>query len=198
VQPASLTLNSTGTIVRHANASFAPTSDVNATTISTAFDVDSGSHAMAVNVHNFGFDGLQALLDVDSVSGLDSPFSFVSGLAGGIGTTAATLNFAINTSGLSPGLHQAQAIIHVSDENLPGATAATLTVSFNVTINGLPACASDINNDAIVNVTDLLAVIGAWGACPPQPTICPADVNDDGLVNVTDLLAVIGSWGACP
>jgi hypothetical protein len=55
-------------------------------------------------------------------------------------------------------------------------------------------CAADTNGDSNVNVTDLLAVIGAWGACAG----CPADTNNDGQVNVTDLLAVIGAWGACP
>ncbi len=54
-------------------------------------------------------------------------------------------------------------------------------------------CPADINNDGQVNVTDLLAVIGAWGAC----TGCSADINNDGQVNVTDLLAVIGAWGPC-
>jgi hypothetical protein len=55
-------------------------------------------------------------------------------------------------------------------------------------------CPPDTNNDNAVNVTDLLAVIGAWGTCAG----CPADINDDGFVNVTDLLAVIGAWGPCP
>ncbi len=49
----------------------------------------------------------------------------------------------------------------------------------------------DVNGDGVVNVTDLLEVIGAWGACPG----CPADLNGDGVVNVTDLLLVIGNWG---
>ncbi len=59
---------------------------------------------------------------------------------------------------------------------------------------GPPPCPADINGDGNVNVTDLLAVIGAWGACPG----CPADINGDDVVNVTDLLAVIGAWGPCP
>lgn len=57
-----------------------------------------------------------------------------------------------------------------------------------------PACPADVTGDGSVNVTDLLAVIGAWGACPVP---CAADTNNDGQVNVTDLLAVIGAWGAC-
>ena len=56
----------------------------------------------------------------------------------------------------------------------------------------------DINCDGIVNVADLLAVIGAWGPCV-NPDNCPADIaplpNGDDVVNVADLLAVISHWG---
>jgi len=48
-------------------------------------------------------------------------------------------------------------------------------------------------------VVDLLAVISAWGPCPPGcPTGCPADTNNDCVVSVIDLLTVITNWGACP
>ena len=64
------------------------------------------------------------------------------------------------------------------------------------------ACPPDVappGGDGTVNVTDLLAVIGAWGSCPGScPPACAADVNSDCSVNVTDLLAVIGGWGPCP
>ena len=73
-------------------------------------------------------------------------------------------------------------------------------LSEDLNSNGVPdecegtICAADINGDDQVNVTDLIAVITAWGPCPG----CPADVNDDGQVNVTDLIAVITAWGPCP
>ncbi len=62
------------------------------------------------------------------------------------------------------------------------------------------ACPADTNGDGQVNVTDLLAVIGAWGTCPAPcpPSTCVADINGDCNINVTDLLAVIGAWGPCP
>jgi len=57
------------------------------------------------------------------------------------------------------------------------------------------------DGDDTVNVQDLLAVIGAWGACA-NPNDCPADIapapSGDDTVDVQDLLAVIGAWGACP
>jgi hypothetical protein len=63
-----------------------------------------------------------------------------------------------------------------------------------------PADIAPAGGDNQVNVQDLLAVIGAWGACP-NPSNCPADIapaGGDDTVNVQDLLAVIGAWGACP
>ncbi len=59
-----------------------------------------------------------------------------------------------------------------------------------------PPIPGDINHDGHVNVTDLLAVINAWGPCaPPCPPTCPADVTGDCNVNVSDLLLVITNWG---
>jgi hypothetical protein len=48
----------------------------------------------------------------------------------------------------------------------------------------------DVNGDGVVDVTDLLAVLAEWGACPG----CAADLNGDGMVNVDDLLVVLANW----
>jgi hypothetical protein len=62
-------------------------------------------------------------------------------------------------------------------------------------------CPADIspspNGDRVINIDDLLSVIGTWGAC----TNCRQDFVPPGgnnQVNIDDLLGVIGSWGACP
>jgi len=69
-----------------------------------------------------------------------------------------------------------------------------------------PPCAGDLNSSNTVDVSDLLMVIGSWGACG-WPTLCVADIAPpdangwpvgEGTVNVQDLLAVIVAWGACP
>ena len=60
---------------------------------------------------------------------------------------------------------------------------------------GVNLCLADTNFDGSVNVTDLLALLAAWGPCA-QP--CPPDINTDGNVNVTDLLALLAAWGLCP
>jgi hypothetical protein len=50
----------------------------------------------------------------------------------------------------------------------------------------------DVSGDGVVNIDDLLAVIGAWGQCAG---FCPADVDGNGVVNIDDLLMVINNWG---
>ncbi|MBG80204.1 MAG: hypothetical protein CMJ39_05785 [Phycisphaerae bacterium] len=46
--------------------------------------------------------------------------------------------------------------------------------------------------DGLVNVDDMLCVLGYWGT-----TIETADIDNDGLVAIDDLLAVIDEWGPC-
>ncbi|MCI0631090.1 MAG: hypothetical protein L0Y44_10615 [Phycisphaerales bacterium] len=60
----------------------------------------------------------------------------------------------------------------------------------------VPDCLADLDGNFTVNVNDLLALIGNWGACEA----CFADitpVGGNGSVNVEDLLALIGAWGSC-
>ena len=59
---------------------------------------------------------------------------------------------------------------------------------------GVPPCPADINGDHLVNVLDLLALLGAWGPCGTQ---CPEDINGDGVVDVLDLLDLLAAWGPC-
>jgi len=199
----SILLTTTGTVVRPSNASFSSKNDVDLLNLPLSYDADTGVQTFNVDVHNLGFDSLQALLDVDSVSSLSSPFGFVGGTASGIGSAPATLQFAFDTTGLTPGEYNAPVTIFTSDENLPGESTAQLTLNISVTIGTITPCPADIappGGNAIVNVEDLLAIIGAWGSCA-NPNDCPADIapiGGDDMVNVEDLLAVIGAWGACP
>jgi hypothetical protein len=64
------------------------------------------------------------------------------------------------------------------------------TVTYDFTVLD---CSADLNGDDVINVQDLLQVIGAFG----NPG-GPEDLNNDGIVNVTDLLMVIATWGPCP
>jgi hypothetical protein len=55
----------------------------------------------------------------------------------------------------------------------------------------------DIDGDGAVGIGDLLALLGAWGPCPPgaPPPPCPADLDGDGTVDIVDLLLLLGNWG---
>jgi hypothetical protein len=55
-----------------------------------------------------------------------------------------------------------------------------------------PPCEGDTDGNGVVGVSDLVAVILAWGSTNPA-----ADINNDGTVNVSDLVSVIVHWGPC-
>jgi hypothetical protein len=56
-----------------------------------------------------------------------------------------------------------------------------------------PPCPEDLNGSGVVDVSDLLMLLGAWGPCDD----CPEDINGDGVVDVSDLLMLLGAWGSC-
>ena len=62
---------------------------------------------------------------------------------------------------------------------------------FCVTI-GLPCFSGDTNFDNVVDVIDLLNVLGCWGRDPDDCGF--VDLDDNGEVGVGDLLIVLGNW----
>jgi len=63
-------------------------------------------------------------------------------------------------------------------------------------LGGLLECGADLNGDGTVGTDDLLAVIGAWGVCPPGGP-CPEDLDGSGAVGANDLLELLSQWGEC-
>jgi Subtilase family len=59
--------------------------------------------------------------------------------------------------------------------------------------SGVTPPIADLNDDFIVDASDLAVVLGAWGPCT-QPVGCIADLNHDGAVDATDLAVVLGDW----
>ena len=51
----------------------------------------------------------------------------------------------------------------------------------------------DIDEDGVVGITDLLALLAAWGPCGDCDN-CPADLNGGCSVSVTDLLLLLANW----
>jgi len=108
---------------------------------------------------------------------------------------------------IPPGVPRGRLYTLTAKLNSPGAATAVAGIDNLDIILGVPAplCPADIApagsppGNGVVNVEDLLAVIGAWGACG-DPNNCPADIapaEGNDVVNVEDLLAVIGAWGPC-
>jgi endonuclease/exonuclease/phosphatase family metal-dependent hydrolase len=189
-------LPASGTVVRPANPSFESASDVDDRTVQLGFDADTGVQPIDVEVHNFGFDSLQALLDVDAVTGAVAPFEFAGTLATDIGAAPATLQFTIDTDGLADGTYNASIQIDTSDEDLPGETAHGLSLTLEVEIGSAILCPADCadGGDGSVDVVDLLALLAGWGqvgACDTSPA------GGDGLVDIQDLLELLATWGPC-
>jgi len=62
--------------------------------------------------------------------------------------------------------------------------------------DGVPdecACAADLDGDGHVGLTDLLAIMAAWGPCVE----CPEDLDGDDAVGFTDMVFMLASWGPC-
>ncbi len=64
------------------------------------------------------------------------------------------------------------------------------TITFTERANG----PEDLNNDGVVDASDLAVLLAAWGPCPATPP-CPADFNGDGFVDAGDLASLLAAWG---
>lgn len=73
------------------------------------------------------------------------------------------------------------------EDDTPGANRVIFTIE-NVEV--IEQCAADLNADGNVDVTDLLALLGAWGS----PI---ADLDGDNNTSVTDMLVLLAAWGSC-
>ncbi len=186
-QNATVNLSTSGQIVRRSNASFSDVVDLDATTVERSAPEGSTSVAIDVPIHNFGFNALQALLDVDLVSGLGDGFALVGGLETDIGALPATLQLTFNASGKPAGVYERTLTVGVSDEDIPGSLSAQLSLTVAVTIEaaGNPA---DLNGDGAVSGADLAVLLGQWGG-PGS-----ADFDDNGVVDGADLAVLLGAW----
>ncbi len=53
----------------------------------------------------------------------------------------------------------------------------------------------DADHDGMVGFGDILAVLAAWGPCPPPDLCAEGDTNGDNVVDFQDILNVLGNWG---
>ena len=59
---------------------------------------------------------------------------------------------------------------------------------------GCGGCEADLNDDGMVGIADLLALLAAWGTDPGGPP----DFDGNGDVGISDLLFLLAAWGPCP
>lgn len=58
-------------------------------------------------------------------------------------------------------------------------------------------CLADLNEDNIVDPSDLLVLLGFWGTCADCDD-CVGDFDQDCQIGAADLLTLLGDWGPCP
>lgn len=100
--------------------------------------------------------------------------------------------------------HSGDHVIIVSDQGSDN--GGNYQISLQCLFGSCGCLENDLDGDHQVGITDLLVLLGSWGACPEpcdpgcldNPDTCPADANRDCAVNTMDLLRVLGSWGSCP
>lgn len=80
-----------------------------------------------------------------------------------------------------------QASIPVSKETVTLSQEGSLHASANL-------CPSDIDGDGSVAISDMVALLEAWGTNPGSPS----DLDGDGTVAMADLLLLVSDWGPCP
>jgi sugar lactone lactonase YvrE len=94
-----------------------------------------------------------------------------------------------NVEILGPGLDTTGGLYSFTDQGLDLAVAPHAVIAF---LAG--QCTADLDGSGDVGLSDLIAVLTAWGPCAGP---CPADIDGSGVVEFADVLAVIGAWGPC-
>ncbi len=188
-----------GTVIDHANASFSFSTDVDWYTHDVSFEANSGLQEFTVWMFNYGYDGSQSLLEVDSVSIPSPPIIYEGMSITMVGSIPSLITFSIDTDGLIPNVYTSVMPIEISDENLPGENADISMLTLRVEIVSSASCIADIaGNDGMVNIEDLLLLIAGWGQTGNVADISGVDGIPDGIVDIADLLALIEAWGLCP
>lgn len=170
-------------VLRPANASLDEFTDLDDLTSAQTLPANSGTHLIAVNVFNLGFDVDQALLDIDGLSGVSSPFSVDSiSPVSGIGASSSTLTFAFDTTGLSAGNYSNVIVISVSDEDIPGEVSSALQLTLTVAIPGGNAdvdCDDDVDMDDVDVFAQVLVDLDA-DACHVERSDFDGSGTPDG------------------
>ena len=187
-----------GTVLSHANPSFAFNQDIDWFVHEVSFDKNTGVQSFNVWLFNYGFNATQSLLDIDNVTTPDPPIMFEGLSTDVVGSIPVLMEFHIDTDEVEAGTYEQMLPISVSDEDLPGEASMISMLTVRVHVEDVEGCPADIaGENGIVDVNDLLMLIGDWGSSDSPADITGTDGMPDGTVNIADLLELIASWGPC-
>jgi hypothetical protein len=153
------------------------------------------------------FDGVESFITSYGIDSFGNPFGGyrpnITSVTPG-STKVATWNSGHTLVAVAPnprvvelGFHPVSSDVHVAYwlASSDGGRLMANALLFSAGLHAPQPCPGDLTGDGVVDVFDLLGLLGAWGPCPPED--CDADLNDDGTVDVFDLLALLGAWGPC-
>jgi 6-phosphogluconolactonase (cycloisomerase 2 family) len=151
-----------------------------------------------------GTDATVRTFGIDPLTGGVAPTGFVFdvGLQGTLGDvrTSGDLVFMTDNSTAIDGIRGIYSFTLGPDGSLAsnGPIVSTDGIGPRAIAAWQPApCPGDIapaGGDGMVDISDLLALLAAWGPCPPP---CDPDLDGDGLVDIADLLDLLEGWGPC-
>lgn len=187
------TISLVSEVLRSSNASLDGSIDLNSDVVMSSVEADSGTLAVVIDVHNFGFGATTARMEIDGVSGAGGAFG-VSGFSVGlIGAMPGSVTLTFDTAGAAPGVYSRVFMVSTSDEDIPGAEGEVVAIGWDVEVLPPPPneCDGDANGDLMVDFADLTSVLANWGGGAGA-----GDANHDGMVTFLDITTVLGRWGA--
>ena len=120
----------------------------------------------------------------------------VVALAVGDGVIASTTTAADGSFSLPVPLGSTYIVQAAYNGYLDSQKNSVYVVGATVNIGTTTLRGGDTNNDNCVNILDIVAIIGKFGASG-LPTSDPEDINDDGTINILDLTLAAGNFGRC-
>ena len=187
-QNATIVKSITGTVLVPSNPSFSAKTNVTTTTAGATFGTNTGVQEIQVPVYNRGYTAAMARLDVDGASSVAVPFASIDVTEGNVAAAPTNLRFSFDTTGRAPGTYNQPVTITTSDENLPGATSRSMSLTLSVTITG-SSNPADLDGNGSVDAADLATLLSQWG------TDGTADLSGDNIVGAEDLAMLLSMWG---